>query len=378
MTLARVRVRGFRTARDVSIELGPLRALVGDANAGKSNLLRAIHVLLDPHAPPLAREDVAADDGEVQIEGVLLDGRPLSLRDRSAAPPVLFFPATLRAAALVAGKGGPARRAAELVAGALADADTPHHGLVRGLDSCCALGVTGHVILMEEPELFLRPQAQRYLYRLLHRLAGEGNQVIYSTHSPAFLNVARLEELVLVERDPLAGTRVVHPQRIAADEEFRVLSEFDATRSELFLARAAVLVEGLTEKLTLPFVFAALGHDADLEAISIVECGGKSNIPLFARICKAAGVPFVAVHDRDAEPGREPILGEQILNARIAKVAGRRRTVVLEPDFEGVAGLRGSSKKPERAWRRFGALTAEEVPEPLARVVRLAVRMARD
>ena len=37
------------------------------------------------------------------------------------------------------------------------------------------------------------------------------------------------------------------------------MTEFDAARSELFLARAAVLVEGLTEKLVLPFVFAALG-----------------------------------------------------------------------------------------------------------------------
>jgi hypothetical protein len=62
------------------------------------------------------------------------------------------------------------------------------------------------------------------------------------------------------------------------------MTEFDAARSELFLARAVVLVEGLTEKLVLPFVFAALGHDVDRQAISIIECGGKPNLPLFARI----------------------------------------------------------------------------------------------
>jgi len=32
------------------------------------------------------------------------------------------------------------------------------------------------------------------------RLTALGNQVLHSTHSPAFLNVARLEELILVER----------------------------------------------------------------------------------------------------------------------------------------------------------------------------------
>jgi hypothetical protein len=50
-----------------------------------------------------------------------------------------------------------------------------------------------------------------------------------------------------------------------------------------------VLVEGLTEKLVLPFVFSALGYDVDREAISIVECGGKPNIPLFATSAAPSG-----------------------------------------------------------------------------------------
>ena len=41
------------------------------------------------------------------------------------------------------------------------------------------------------------------------------------------------------------------------------MSEFDAERAELFLARGALLVEGRTEKLAFPFVFRALGHDVD-------------------------------------------------------------------------------------------------------------------
>jgi hypothetical protein len=95
---------------------------------------------------------------------------------------------------------------------------------------------------------------------------------------------------------------IVQPGPLPADASFRALSEFDAERSELFLARAALLVEGQTEKLVFPFIFQALGHDADREAISIVECGGKPNMPLFARIHKpehawrsVAGIGRVAV-----------------------------------------------------------------------------------
>ena len=161
--------------------------------------------------------------------------------------------------------------------------------LVDALEDCCTRRIVGLLLLIEEPELYLRPQAQRYLYRLLREFSMGGNQVIYSTHSPAFLNVARLDELVFVERLPGTGTRALQPEPVSADEDFRVMTEFDAARSELFLARAVVLVEGLTEKLVLPFVFSALGYDVDREAISIIECGGKPNIPLFARICKATG-----------------------------------------------------------------------------------------
>lgn len=233
------------------------------------------------------------------------------------------------------------------------------------------------MILIEEPELYLRPQAQRYLYRLLREAASSGNQVIYSTHSPAFLNVARLEELVFVERRRYGYSTVTQPEALPADDEFRAQSEFDAERSELFLARAAVLVEGLTEKLALPFVFRALGYDPDREAISIVECGGKSNIPLFARVCAAVGVPFVAVHDRDAPPGIPPSVEDVALNDLIAVTSGTGRTVVLEPDFEAVAGLSGHRHKPMRAWGRFRSLGREEFPPELARVVEISVNVAR-
>jgi predicted ATP-dependent endonuclease of OLD family len=211
----------------------------------------------------------------------------------------------------------------------------------------------------------------------LRTFAEAGNQVLYSTHSPAFLNVGRLEELALVEWGPERGTTIVHPKPLPADESFRALSELDAERSELLLARAVLLVEGRTEKMTFPFVFRALGHDADRLEISIVECGGKPNIPLFIRICKAARVPYVAIHDRDAPPGKKPIRGERVLNAQIAELAGPEHTIVLTPDFEAIAGLRGHSHKPARAWELFSALASAQVPELLRDAVERVVELAR-
>ena len=397
--LSEVRVRGFRSLLDVTLRPGGVTALVGEASAGKSNLLAAFRALLDPGTAAPTVDDVSVEgDGRIHIEGVLAPSRRVSLSgsppqliaSRDGAPPVLFLPAALRSGRVVAApaaEGEGPEGAARLLGGAIRELATHRRGpsdaasaagLVRGIESCCETGQTGTLVLIEEPELFLRPHAQRYLYRLLRELAAAGNQVIYSTHAPAFLNVARLEEFALVERSGDGVTRIVQPEPLEPEEEFRVMSEFDAERSELFLSRAAILVEGRTERLALPFVFRALGRDVDRESISIVECGGKAGIPLFVGICRAVGVPFVVLHDRDAPAGKRPSPAERALNSLIRRTAGPDRTVVLEPDFEGVAGLRSHRHKPEKAWLRFRSLSEADVPPPLRQAVALALSQARD
>jgi hypothetical protein len=390
----RVEVRGFRSAREVAFSPGPLCALVGEADAGKSNLLAAIRAVLDPAAAPVTAADAAeAGDGQISIRAELAGGGEVALEGTSgrgasargdSAPPVLYLPAEARAGAVLHGGSARRRGAGEPVeiferalSGRPSSSTARALSLVDALKSCSGGRVRGLVLLVEEPELYLRPQAQRYLYRLLREFSLAGNQAIYSTHSPAFLNVSRLDELVFVERLASTGTRVLHPDPVSSDDDFRVMSEFDAARSELFLARAAVLVEGLTEKLVLPFVFSALGYDVDREAISIVECGGKPNIPLFARICRAVGVPFVVVHDSDRRTSGRLAPAERALNALIAETAGEERVVVLDPDFEAVAGLAGHSRKPERAWREFAERPSPEMPEQLVRVAELVMSFVR-
>jgi hypothetical protein len=401
--LTKVHIRGFRSLKDVWFHPGPMSALVGEAGVGKSNLLAAIRALLDPEAAPLTADDFPRNgDGPIRIQGLLAGGSSIAVegpRPRRISPrgpdgtPALFLPASLRTGRVVASSRNgsqEARRADEIlrrvIPGLALDdgsdstggsATEAARGLVAGLESVHRAEIGGLIFLIEEPELFLPPQTQRYLYRLLRFLSGAGNQVIYSTHSPAFLNVGRLDELVFIDRRSDLGTRVLQPEALPSDEEFRASSEFDSVRGELFLARAAVLVEGLTEKLALPFVFEALGYDPDRERISIVECGGKANIPLVARITRTVGIPFVAVHDRDAPEGKQPSLAERQLNDLIAAVAGKDGRVELAPDFEGVAGLRGHRHKPARAWRSFASLEAGDVPEPLGRVVERAVMLAR-
>ena len=379
--IQQISIHGYRGARELVLDLGPTTVLVGESSSGKSTVLSAIWTLLEAAAPMPTGEDVSHGYTRVHVEATVgertlfLDARPpatLNL-NREGAPPALFFPANLRPTTVLAPADHPAKRAVGVVRG-----EETHDGgltLVRSIDALVEARVRGLVILIEEPELYLSPPAQWHLQRMLRRLAGR-NQVLYSTHSPHFLGVDRLDELVLLRHDDHAGTTLVQPEALTERKAFRMLAEFDAERAEIFLSRAVLLVEGRTEKLVLPLVFEALGYDVDREAITILDCAGKGNIPLFAEICEACSIPFVVVHDRDAPKGEEPAEAEQIANDAILAIAGKKRTVTLVPDFEGVAGLRARRGKPAAAWKRFQAGNGD-VPGALQQAVERVVAAAR-
>lgn len=385
MTLIeQVTISGYRGARDVVLLPGSTCVLVGESSSGKSTVLSAIWTLLEAAAPMPTGEDVSRGHARVHVEAVVgqrtlfLDARPPATinLNREGAPPALFFPANLRPTTLLAAADHPAKRAIGVVR---ATETNPDGGLslVRSIAALDEARVRGLVILIEEPELYLSPPAQRHLHRLLRRLSARGrNQVLYSTHSPVFLGVDRLDELVLVRHDERTGTKLVQPEALSQKQAFRMSAEIDAERAEIFLSRAVLFVEGRTEKLAFPFVFEALGYDADQEAIAIVDCAGKGNMPLFAEICNACGIPYIVVHDRDAPRGDQPAEAERIANDTILRVAGKRRSIMLIPDFEGVTGLKARRGKPAAALKRFKGVNGD-VPGPLRQAVERVVASAR-
>jgi len=381
--LDRVTIHGYRGARDVVLDPGGVCALVGESSSGKSTVLSAIWTLLEAAAPMPTAADVSHGYSRVHVEATVgsrtlfLDTRPpatLNL-NREGAPPTLFFPANMRPTTLLAPTDDESKRAV----GVVRDESSDDGGLslVRSMSALVEARVRGLVILIEEPELYLSPPAQRHLHHQLRALAARRrNQVLYSTHSPVFLGVDRLEELVLVRHDKRTGTTLLQPEALPRTRAFRLVSELDADRAEIFLSRAVLLVEGRTEKLALPFVFRALGYDADQEAIAVIDCAGKGNMPLFAEICNTCDIPYVVLHDRDAPRGEQPAEAERIANETIERIAGRKRTITLVPDFEGVTGLRARRGKPAAAFKRFQNGDGE-VPGPLRQAVERVVAAAR-
>jgi len=157
----------------------------------------------------------------------------------------------------------------------------------------------GAILLIEEPEMFLHPQMQRSLYKTLREI-GKTNQIIYTTHSPHFVSVPEYNEVMLVRKDS-NGTQVYRsnlPIDLKRREKF--IKELDPERSELFFASRLLLVEGDTEKLSLPEYARKIKLDLDREGATIVEVGGKRNLVEFAQIAISFGIPTGILYDEDS------------------------------------------------------------------------------
>lgn len=372
--LIRVAAAGVPGLPDLDLELGAITALVGPRGSGKSQLLGSVAWLLTGRpaiAPAGARVRVSGELGGNRRDrfartaeaGVTFDGGAPDM----PLPPCSFLRARDRFGSPVKATGNVARRVSEQAGHATSDA-VAAEALVRAVEACCEDCVSGEVLLIEEPEMLLAPQAQRYLNRLLRRFAEGGNQVLYSTRSPAFLDAAHHDEIVRLDlRHGQRSVRRTKPDVLTEAERVRLAAEFDHERSEMFFAQSVVLVEGQTERLALPFVFRAMGHDPDAEGIAIVEVGGKSNLPLAARLLRELAIPFVVVFDADRGAA------SLALDTRIRLAAGSAPAIRLEPDFEGVAGIASHKDKVLHAWRRFASARPADVPPALAAIVRTAL-----
>jgi len=169
------------------------------------------------------------------------------------------------------------------------------------------------VLAIEEPEIYLHPQAQRKLYSSFIGLAypknkEPGTQIFYTTHNPNFVNALRADESTILFKNENIGTyKLERSPNVTAEYlekgKFKIYTHFNTERNELFFAKKVILVEGDSDKI----LFTTLCKekwdiDIDKECVSIIECGGKGGVIYFIGVCRLLGIiNFFAVWDEDSE-----------------------------------------------------------------------------
>ena len=181
------------------------------------------------------------------------------------------------------------------------------------------------ILAVEEPELYMHPQAQRTIRRVFRNIADGGDQVIFSTHSSLLVDVAYFDEIVRLEchNENIHGKKTTISKawqltmsRMIVDLETRnpklkgkITSDsmrdlyshaYNPRRNEGFFAFKIILVEGLTEEYSLPIYADALPDCSfDPHGISVVECGGKGAMDRLYRIFNELHIPCYLLFDYD-------------------------------------------------------------------------------
>lgn len=152
------------------------------------------------------------------------------------------------------------------------------------------VGKDFRILCLEEPEAHLHPAMQYKLFKYLKKLDAEkklNQQIFVTTHSSNISAVAGIDNMFM-----MAYNRSIAPQdcinqslelqfkdegeKKQKSEAKKHLAKFlDVTRSDMLFADKVILVEGIAERLLLPYFMEKCGYAYEDEHISIVEIGGK-------------------------------------------------------------------------------------------------------
>ncbi len=209
------------------------------------------------------------------------------------------------------------------------------------------------ILGIEEPELYMHPQAQRTVRRVFQEIASAGDQVFFSTHSSYFVDVTYFDEIIRVEgqiiqtngkKAVISTTWHLPITRMVEDEITRhpnlkgkvtpasmreyYSHAYNPNRNEGFFAKRILLVEGDTEEYALPIYAEALGPPLDTLGVSIVQCGGKGQMDRLYRIFNELGIPCYMLFDYDKKSTKKEILEK---SKELLAIAGEQVDPPISP-----------------------------------------------
>lgn len=232
------------------------------------------------------------------------------------------------------------------------------------------------LLLIDEPELYLHPQAIEVVRAALSRLSGDGYQVIITTHSANMISRSDAPNTLLIRRSAAEGTKcyprikdVVMEAIDGADHQSETLFALSNSSKILFSERV-VITEGKTERTILPAAFHdAFGVTPDEDKIGLVDIGGTPNIPDTMKVLRAMGVPCKAIVDLDFAFRIAPIKG--LLDPAHADLAACK-VILIELRDGGHIGL-----DPDGLPTKHNGVSAAAAFELLARQANAVPCIAR-
>ncbi|AQW49618.1 ATP-dependent nuclease [Streptomyces violaceusniger] len=160
------------------------------------------------------------------------------------------------------------------------------------------------LLLFEEPEVFLHPQAQRKLFEAL-TVFSHYNDVLVSTHSSAFCAPGATGTFVKVVKDhtldpPASRTCVIDLSDMNARDQFEIITY--ENNEAAFFANSVLLVEGSSDRTLIPHIARTLSPQWDFEkqGAAIAKVEGKGSIERYRKFFQRFEMRVAVIADLDA------------------------------------------------------------------------------
>jgi predicted ATPase len=238
---------------------------------------------------------------------------------------------------------------------------TQSSGTAQSLIFATAIELAGRLerplLMLDEPELSLHPQAQR---ALMKSAFDEDVQVLASTHSAAILDRLDPRLIVRIARD--GGSVHLRDTTAAATERDaqRIARHADPRIAESFFAERVILVEGASDRLALLSVADRRGHALDAEGVTVLSLEGNGLFKLMHEILgpRGFGIPIFGLCDADAETRWSKTVGEG--QALTREDLANRGFFVADPDPEHLLVTALGVQGVKDLLNRHGALAQYE------------------
>ena len=161
------------------------------------------------------------------------------------------------------------------------------------------------LLLVEEPEAHLHPQLTLLLADYLaNKTPGTKTpQAIVTTHSPTLAASVPPNRVHVLFTDQVSQRPCCNSIATAGmgdKEQAELQRMMDITRATLYFAKAAILVEGISDALVIPVLARRMGHDLAKLHISVIPICGVA-FETFKKLMSPAvlGIPVAIVTDAD-------------------------------------------------------------------------------
>ena len=220
-----------------------------------------------------------------------------------------------------------------------------HLSKINGDDDAESVSTTNRrtlVLIIDEPELYQHPNRQRHLSEIFHNLSkctkkntSSKMQIVYSTHSPHFVGLDRINQIRLLRKENNVSElpKITKISTTSIKKLVKELSKYHGDRftennieprlhmiqtpliNEGFFSKCAVLVEGNSDRAAILSTSKILGKDLESNDVSVIPCLAKGNLDKVAVIFKQLKIPTYVIWDNDRDKPANKRINKTLLKS---------------------------------------------------------------